>query len=96
MARKHVLGGKAPQTGNKVSHSNRKSRRKWLPNMQKKAVFSVALGKSLRLSMPASMIRTLDQAGGLDNFLISESSAGLSRTMRRIQAQIRAKVQDNP
>ncbi|MBF0147099.1 MAG: 50S ribosomal protein L28 [Magnetococcales bacterium] len=93
MARKHVLGGKAPQTGNKVSHSNRKSRRKWLPNMQKKAVYSMALGRSIRLSMPASLIRTLDFAGGLDNFLLSQSTEDLSRSMRRLQALIREQVQ---
>ncbi|MBF0437250.1 MAG: 50S ribosomal protein L28 [Magnetococcales bacterium] len=89
MARKHVLGGKAPQSGNKVSHSNRKSRRKWLPNMQTKTVFSVALGRSVRLSMPVCMIRTLDRAGGLDNYLIGAAADDLSRSMRRLQALIR-------
>ncbi|MBF0107576.1 MAG: 50S ribosomal protein L28 [Magnetococcales bacterium] len=94
MARKHVLGGKAPQTGNKVSHSNRKSRRKWLPNMQRKAVYSMALGRSIRLAMPASMIRTLDAAGGLDNFLLAQESAGLSRAMRRLQILIHDRLHE--
>lgn len=92
MARKLVLGGKAPQSGNKVSHSNRKSRRKWLPNMQTKAVFSVALGRTVRLSMPVCMIRTLDRAGGLDNFLIGAPTEGLSRSLRRLQTLIRERT----
>lgn len=95
MARQHVIGGKPPQTGNKVSHSNRKSRRKWLPNMQKKAVYSMALGRNVRLAMPVSMIRTLDFVGGLDNYLLGQSTEDLSRAMRRLQAQIREKAQDN-
>lgn len=96
MARQHVLGGKAPQTGNKVSHSNRKSHRKWLPNTQRKAVYSIALDRNIRLSMPACMIRTLDFAGGLDNFLLNESTENLSRALRRLQTLIRERVEASP
>lgn len=35
MARVCDICGKRPVTGNNVSHSNRKTRRRWLPNLQK-------------------------------------------------------------
>ncbi len=34
MARVCYTCGKAPQTGNNVSHANNKTRRRWLPNLQ--------------------------------------------------------------
>lgn len=34
MARVCHVCGKGPSTGNKVSHANNKSRRRWLPNLQ--------------------------------------------------------------
>ncbi|MBF0357072.1 MAG: 50S ribosomal protein L28 [Magnetococcales bacterium] len=89
MAKKCTLGGKAPQYGNKVSHSNRKVRRKWNVNIQSKNLYSLALGSYVRVSLPANMLRTLDRAGGIDNYLLNCSTDSLDNTLRRIQGQIR-------
>ncbi|NLK00483.1 MAG: 50S ribosomal protein L28 [Clostridia bacterium] len=35
MGRKCAVCGKGPSTGNRISHSNRKTRRTWSPNLQK-------------------------------------------------------------
>jgi large subunit ribosomal protein L28 len=35
MARRCEICGKGPQSGNNVSHANNKTRRRWLPNLQK-------------------------------------------------------------
>jgi large subunit ribosomal protein L28 len=88
VAKKCTLGGKAPQYGNKVSHSHRKSRRRWLLNVQSKNLYSLALGTYVRISLPTNMIRTIDRAGGLDNYLLSCSKDSLDRPLRRIQGQI--------
>jgi large subunit ribosomal protein L28 len=91
VVKKCTLGGKAPQFGNKVSHSHRKSRRKWLINIQSKNLYSLALGTYVRVSLPANMLRTVDRAGGLDNYLLSCSEESLDRPLRRIQGQIRSR-----
>ncbi|MBF0447032.1 MAG: 50S ribosomal protein L28 [Magnetococcales bacterium] len=93
MARKCSLGGKAPQYGNNVSHSNRKTRRRWMVNVQSKNLYSLALGKYIRVSLPANMIRTVDNAGGLDNYLLRCSVESLDGVMLRIRNQIQSKLQ---
>lgn len=93
MARKLTLQGKAPQSGHNVSHSHRCTNRQWLPNMQRKALFSHALGRSVRLTITTSGMRTVDRAGGLDNYLLNVAPEELNPTMRRLQAMIRERTQ---
>lgn len=54
-----MLTGKTPLTGNNVSHSNVKSKRRQMPNLQKKTVINPATGKPLILMVSARGIRTL-------------------------------------
>ena len=91
MSNKCVIGGKAPQFGNKVSHSHRKSRRKWLVNVQYKNLYSLALGKYIRVTVPANMLRTIDRAGGLDSYLLGCAADSLDKNLRRVQELIRSK-----
>jgi large subunit ribosomal protein L28 len=53
-----VRCGKKPVTGNNVSHSNRKTRRRWLPNLQKTTVVE-SNGSSKQVRMCTRCIRTL-------------------------------------
>lgn len=46
MSRQCFVCGKRPSTGNRVSHSNRKTKRKWLPNIQKVKI--LVGGKAIR------------------------------------------------
>lgn len=89
MARTMTLGGKPPQIGNNVSHSQRKTKRKWEVNMQTKTLFSSALDQGIRLTIPNCEMRTVDRAGGLDNYLLAQDAAKLSPDMRRLQDRIR-------
>lgn len=52
---------KGPQFGNNVSHSRRRTRRKWNPNMQVKT-FELN-GQKVRMKMSAKGIRTLKKKG---------------------------------
>jgi ribosomal protein L28 len=52
-----------------------KTRRRWLPNVQKHRFFSEALGESIRLKVTTRVMRTIDKVGGLDNYLLGEKSA---------------------
>ena len=58
MSRRCALTGKGVQTGNNVSHAHNKTRRRYLPNLQKASLMSDALGKPVCLRVSAAAIRT--------------------------------------
>ena len=78
MSRRCELTGKAVQSGNNVSHSNRKTRTRFLPNLVQVTLISDALGRSVRLRVAAAAVRSVEHRGGLDNFLVKASDADLS------------------
>ena len=91
MSRRCELTGKGPQVGHKVSHSNRKTKRRFLPNLLNVTVISDALGRSLRLRVSANALKTIDHRGGLDAFLIKAKDAELSPRVLELKRQIKKK-----
>jgi large subunit ribosomal protein L28 len=91
MARKATLGGKAAQTGNNVSHSHRKTKHRWLPNMQERSLYSMVLDRFIRLSLPTCVLRSVDHVGGLDNFLLKTPADQLERPVRELRKLIVAR-----
>jgi len=63
MSKKCALTGKKPLTGNRVSHSHKKTKRRQLPNLQSKAIFVPELGRSVRVRLSTSALRTIDKKG---------------------------------
>ena len=63
MAKVDQLTGKRPITGNNVSHSNRKTKRRFLPNLQKKKFYIPEMDKWVTLKVSASTIRTINKLG---------------------------------
>jgi large subunit ribosomal protein L28 len=63
MSRKCKLTGKGPMVGNNVSHSHRKTRRRQLPNIQDKKIFVPELGRSIKIRLSTSAMRTIDKKG---------------------------------
>lgn len=88
MARQCGLTGTKAQTGHKVSHSNRKTKRRFLPNLQKTTVISDTLGR-VSLQVTAATLRTIDHNGGLDAYLLSTSDAKLTDKAIRLKRQIK-------
>lgn len=88
MARRCELTGKGVLTGNNVSHSNIKTRRRFLPNVQEMSLQSEALGRSVRLKVSTQALRTIEHKGGLDAFLLSSRDGQLSQRARRIKRQV--------
>ena len=78
MSRRCELTGKAVQTGNLVSHSNRKTRTRFLPNLCDVTLMSEALGKGFKLRVAAAALRSVEHRGGLDAFLMKAADATLS------------------
>ncbi|MCG5054834.1 MAG: 50S ribosomal protein L28 [Myxococcales bacterium] len=63
MSRVCQVTGKKPATGNKVSHSNRKSRRRWLPNLQWKRFWVPSENRWVRLRVSTTAIREITKRG---------------------------------
>ena len=57
------LTGKRPITGNNVSHSNHKTRRRFLPNLQKKKFYIPELDKWVTLKVSTKALRTINKLG---------------------------------
>jgi len=72
------LTGKTRQIGHKVSHSNRKTKRRFLPNLLNVTLLSDALGRSVRLRISANALKSVDHRGGLDAFLMKARDGDLS------------------
>ena len=78
MSRRCDLTGKTAQVGHKVSHSNIKTKRRFLPNLLNVTLMSEALGRSVRLRISANALKTVDHRGGLDAFLLKAKAEDLS------------------
>ena len=63
MARVCQVTGKVPVTGNNVSHSNIKSKRRFLPNLRKKRFFLAEEDKWITLKLSTEGIRTINKRG---------------------------------
>ncbi len=88
MARRCELTGKGVQSGHNVSHSNIKTNRRFLPNVQKMSLHSEALGQGVRLKISAHALRTVEYRGGLDNFLMQAKNGDLSLKARRVKRAV--------
>lgn len=92
MSRRCDLTGKAAQTGHKVSHSNRKTKRRFLPNLCNVTLISDALGRSVRLRVSAQALKSIDHRGGLDAFLAKAKDEELSLRALELKRQIAKKA----
>ncbi len=88
MSRRCDLTGKGVQVGHKVSHSNHKTKRRFLPNLVNVSLTSDTLGRQIRLRLSANGLRTVEHNGGIDAYLLSASDADLSPTIRALKKQI--------
>ncbi len=94
MSRRCELTGKAVQTGNLVSHSNRKTRTRFLPNLCNVTLISDALGRSVRLRVSAHALRSVEHRGGLDAFLLKAREEELSQNVKALRREIIKKQQE--
>jgi large subunit ribosomal protein L28 len=92
MSRRCELTGKAVQTGNKVSHSNRKTRTRFLPNLCNVTLISDSLGRSVRLRVAAAALRSVEHRGGLDAYLIKARDEELSQGAIVLKREVQKKV----
>ena len=87
MARKCPITGKGALVGNNVSHSNRKTKRRFLPNLQTISLLSDSIG-AVRLRLSTNAIRTIEHKGGIDAFLKAMPDRKLTPEIRRLKRRI--------
>ena len=92
MSRRCELTGKGAQVGNKVSHSNMKTKRRFLANLVNVTMMSDTLGRSVRLRISTNALKTVDRRGGLDAFLMKAKEDELSVRAREIKRALRKKL----
>ncbi len=88
MARRCSITGKGVLTGNNVSHSHRKTRRRFLPNVQQASLFSDVLNERVKLKVSTQALRTIEHNGGLDAYLLGMPSGKLGTEALRLKRRI--------
>lgn len=63
MSRICEVTGKKPLSGNNVSHSKRRTKRKFLPNLQKKRIWDQESGVFITVKLSTSALKTIDKKG---------------------------------
>ena len=91
MSRTCDLTGKGPLTGHKVSHSNHKTKRRFLPNLVNVTLTSDTLNRSVRFRISANALKTVDHRGGLDAFLAKAKDVELSPKALDLKRQLEKK-----
>lgn len=92
MSRKCDLTGKKALVGHKVSHSNRKTKRRFLPNLVNVTMQSDALARRVRLRVSANALKSVDHRGGLDAFLVKAKDTDLSPKALELKRQVEKKL----
>ena len=92
MSRECELTGTKPMVGNIVSHSQIKTKRRYLPNLVQVTLHSEVLNQDFKMRIAAKALRTVDKLGGLDAFLAKAKEDGLSDKALKIKRDIAKKA----
>ena len=82
------LTGKRPAYGNKVSHSNIKTRTRWMPNLRAKSYVIPELQQTISLLLSTRAIRTIDKLGGITPAIMAAGEKALSERLQRVRNRI--------
>ncbi len=88
MARRCSFTKKGVLAGNNVSHAHNKTRRRFLPNMQRVSLYSDRLGEMVRVRLSTRAIRTIEHNGGIDPFLLTTPDRDLGLEAQKLKRRI--------
>jgi len=91
MSKKCELTGVSPLKGHNVSHSNNKTKRRFIPNLKKVILKSDILKRNIKLNITSAAVRTVDFKGGLDAYLKTAKKNKLSSRVKKLKASISSK-----
>lgn len=89
MARVCDLTGTKNFSGNKVSHSNIKTRTKWMPNLHEKRFMIPELSKTVTLKLSTRAIRTIDKLGGISQAIMKAKDDKMTATGLKLKREIK-------
>ncbi|MEM1147608.1 MAG: 50S ribosomal protein L28 [Pseudomonadota bacterium] len=92
MSRVCELTGTGPMVGHNVSHSNIKTKRRFMPNLVNVTLHSEALDQRFSMRVAAKALRTVDKLGGLDAYLAKAKDDVLSDKALKIKKNIAKKA----
>jgi large subunit ribosomal protein L28 len=75
MARVCQVTGKAPMTGNNISHANNKTKRRFLPNLQRRRFWVESENRWVNMRLTNAALRTIDK-NGIDAVLAKMRARG--------------------
>jgi large subunit ribosomal protein L28 len=75
-----------------VSHSNRKTNVRFLPNLQNVSLQSEELGVNISLRVTAATLRSIEHNGGLDAYLVNQSSRKLTPEAAKLKRKVQKKL----
>ncbi len=88
MSRRCEITNKGVMSGNNVSHAVNRTRRRFIPNLQRSTLVSDILGESIRMRICTQAIRTIEFKGGLDEFLLGSANRKLALKARNLKKRI--------
>jgi len=94
MSRKCELTGIAVQYGNNVSHSQRKTRRRFEPNVRSVIYTSELTGEKYRLKVVAKAMRSVEKIGGFDAFMLKAKDTVMSLKAKKVKKEISRKQKE--
>ena len=66
MSRRCEVTGVGPRSGNNISHANNHTKRRFLPNLQKKRIWGQELNKFVTVKLSTRALRTIAKNGTAD------------------------------
>lgn len=91
MSRVCELTGVRVQSGNNVSHSERKTRRRFLPNLHNATLRSDLLDRDFKFRVSTRALKTVEMHGGLDNYLLAARAEKLSDDAKQVKRLLKTK-----
>ena len=88
MSKRCELTGVSPLKGHNVSHSNNKTKRRFLPNLKKVTFKSETLKRNISLRVTNAAVRSVDFKGGLDQYLKAAKKQKLSKRVQKLKLSI--------
>ena len=89
MTRRCELTGKLPMSGQLRSHAENKTKRTFRPNLCEVTLISDALQRKVRLRISAHALKSVEQRGGLDAFLMKAKEEDLSQRCRKLRREVK-------
>ena len=91
MTKQCELTGVKISHGNNVSHAHNKTKRNFIPNLQRKHIYSDILNQMVRLKISTKAIKSIECAGGFDKY-VSIPNNRLSSKALKLKKSIKKKI----